>query len=156
MTPKAVQQRAHYWEHKEAHDTASRRYYHEHPEADRARVKKKQDRRRALLARFKLFKGCIDCGYREHAAALEFDHVRGSKLFKVGALGISCGKDKLKSELAKCEVRCANCHNIAGFNRRNPGAFAGSRTIEGNVDELLVLNLANTNGIDWNVDLEEV
>ena len=41
-------------------------------------------RRRERVAQFKLVRGCADCGYREHACALDFDHVRGRKAFTIG------------------------------------------------------------------------
>ena len=55
---------------------------------------------------------CIDCGETD-PLVLQFDHriplndanaVRVSKLVHRGSL------DKLKSEITKCDVRCANCH----------------------------------------------
>lgn len=53
---------------------------------------------------------CVDCGESD-AVVLEFDHVRGKKLCSVTAMyrrGFSLSK--IKEEIAKCEVRCANCH----------------------------------------------
>ena len=57
--------------------------------------------------------GCVDCGNRDFRV-LEFDHVdRADKIkavsdFTRGGYSI----DKLKKEMEKCEVRCANCHRI--------------------------------------------
>lgn len=53
---------------------------------------------------------CVDCGESD-IICLEFDHVRGSKIAGVGLM-ISNGwsLNKIKDEIAKCEVRCANCH----------------------------------------------
>jgi hypothetical protein len=53
---------------------------------------------------------CVDCGERD-VIVLEFDHVRGEKEFAI-AVGI-CKKyslERLAGEMAKCDVRCANCH----------------------------------------------
>lgn len=67
---------------------------------------------RRWLDAHKLSKGCIDCGYRGHHAALHFDHVRGEKLLNVcNAKSIA----QAESEIAKCEVRCANCHAVKTF-----------------------------------------
>ncbi len=53
---------------------------------------------------------CIDCGESD-PIVLEFDHVRGSKLFSVGQKVASAGSwAKILSEMKKCEVRCCNCH----------------------------------------------
>jgi len=52
---------------------------------------------------------CVDCGEAD-IAVLEFDHVRGEKLFGIGRGGKNHGLDIIKDEVAKCEVRCCNCH----------------------------------------------
>jgi hypothetical protein len=42
---------------------------------------------------------------------LEFDHVRGQKIGHVGAMAYApVALGKLKREVEKCDVRCANCH----------------------------------------------
>ena len=64
---------------------------------------------RRWLDSYKIEQGCIDCGYRKFAVALHFDHVEGRKAFNVcNAKSI----DHAKREIAKCVVRCANCHAI--------------------------------------------
>jgi hypothetical protein len=40
-------------------------------------------KRRAFIQAQKLKQGCIDCGYKGHPAALDFDHVSGVKKFDV-------------------------------------------------------------------------
>ena len=58
--------------------------------------------------------GCTDCGYNDHHAALEFDHVAGEKELNVcNAKSV----DQAKKEIEKCEVVCSNCHKIRTFNR---------------------------------------
>lgn len=52
---------------------------------------------------------CIDCGEAD-PIVLEFDHVRGDKLGPVSELMRNNGLEKLKTEIDKCDVRCANCH----------------------------------------------
>jgi len=58
-----------------------------------------------------LKRGCVDCGETEFAV-LEFDHIIKTKT-DIRVSGIISGGQhlpRLKRELAKCEVRCANCH----------------------------------------------
>jgi hypothetical protein len=56
-----------------------------------------------------LSSACVDCGIRD-LLVLEFDHV-GSKRGAVGLLARrGCSLERLKAEIAECEVRCANCH----------------------------------------------
>lgn len=65
-------------------------------------------------------KGCADCGYNEHPAALEFDHlISTKKLFNIGEQIGNRSRKVLWEEIAKCDVVCANCHAIRTANRRN-------------------------------------
>ncbi len=53
---------------------------------------------------------CIDCGEAD-PMVLDFDHVTGTKVANVSSLvanGYSLSA--VKREIAKCVVRCANCH----------------------------------------------
>ncbi len=70
-----------------------------------------------------LVSGCVDCGIHD-IRVLEFDHVRGTKLGAVSSL-YRAGKSfqTIKDEVAKCEVRCRNCHAIATATRRGSTWF---------------------------------
>ncbi len=60
---------------------------------------------------------CIDCGLTD-VRVLEFDHVRGKKIDSIARLvrlGVSW--PTIEAEIAKCEVRCANCHRIKTTER---------------------------------------
>lgn len=55
-------------------------------------------------------RACVDCSEND-AEVLDFDHVTGEKLANISDLvrsGASIAK--LAAEVAKCEIRCANCH----------------------------------------------
>jgi hypothetical protein len=73
-------------------------------------------RGREYLASVKLANGCMDCGFREFPEALDFDHVRGEKLFNVSQ-AIRRPLSILDAEIAKCDIVCANCHAIRTFER---------------------------------------
>lgn len=62
---------------------------------------------------------CIDCS-EDNIIVLEFDHVKGEKENDI-ATGVNraWSIEKLQKEIEKCEVRCANCHRIVTYNRRN-------------------------------------
>jgi hypothetical protein len=53
---------------------------------------------------------CVDCGEAD-PLVLDFDHVTGQKRKAISRL-VSDGHalQDIKEEIAKCEVRCANCH----------------------------------------------
>ena len=68
--------------------------------------------RRQLLNEIKLSTGCMDCGYADHPAALEFDHRDPTtKRFDISKNPGRSWNDIL-TEIEKCDVRCANCHRI--------------------------------------------
>lgn len=54
---------------------------------------------------------CVDCGETD-IAVLEFDHrCQATKELRVSALVCQGYKwDTIKTEIDKCDVRCANCH----------------------------------------------
>ena len=53
---------------------------------------------------------CVDCKETD-PIVLEFDHVRGSKRDNIAHLmAAGCSIKTLVIEIAKCKVRCANCH----------------------------------------------
>lgn len=53
---------------------------------------------------------CVDCGETD-VEVLECDHVRGAKTGNVvDLIKRSFPWEKIEQELAKCDIRCANCH----------------------------------------------
>jgi hypothetical protein len=78
------------------------------------RSRERQAKIRDYINVEKTGRGCIDCGYNEHPAALDFDHVRGEKLLNVSAAKSIA---QAKAEIEKCEVRCANCHRLRTWER---------------------------------------
>lgn len=54
---------------------------------------------------------CVDCGL-DNPVVLEFDHLK-DKIGNIAELAHKgCSIQTLSNEIAKCEVRCANCHRI--------------------------------------------
>ena len=83
-------------------------------EYQRTWAKSRRERNREKVQQYKLEKGCADCGYKEHHAGLEFDHI-GHKNSNVAML---MGQEKrLWEEIALCEVVCGTCHGIRTWNR---------------------------------------
>ena len=70
----------------------------------------------ALLSVYKHAAGCADCGYRAHAQALQFDHVRGEKCFDISK-NVKLRWASIEAEMAKCDVVCANCHAVRTASR---------------------------------------
>lgn len=71
-----------------------------------------------MIDSVKMAKGCCVCGYNTHAAALDFNHVRGEKLFNVSQ-DPKVAKAKLLAEIEKCDVLCANCHRVHTYENKH-------------------------------------
>lgn len=111
--------------HKEQTRKASRRSYLKHREKRLAETsayhkanksqynayaKKYYVRRASWVSAYLDGHPCVDCGIQDNDV-LEFDHVRGEKLFTIGGpAGSRRAINTLEAEVAKCDVRCANCH----------------------------------------------
>ena len=60
---------------------------------------------------------CVDCGQND-IRVLEFDHVRGNKSASINdLLKKAASWETIKAEIAKCEVRCVNCHRVKTHER---------------------------------------
>ncbi|QQV92500.1 HNH endonuclease [Streptomyces phage MeganTheeKilla] len=82
------------------------------------RDKLRADEKREALRKYLVEKGCVDCGYNHHHAALEFDHLPGyTKIKNVMAMTYNSW-EVIWAEVEKCEVVCANCHAIRTHERR--------------------------------------
>jgi hypothetical protein len=91
--------KAHYRRNREQHNKG--RY-------QRARGERKE--KREFIWRYLETHPCVDCGERD-IVVLEFDHVTGTKEREISTLvGTNASREQLDRELAKCVVRCANCH----------------------------------------------
>jgi len=78
-------------------------------EARRIRVKENREKYFNVLSS----NSCVDCS-ETNPIVLEFDHK--DDVDKISGVGKMIGHgnswDKIKEEMAKCDVRCANCHRI--------------------------------------------
>lgn len=72
------------------------------------------------MAEYLLTHPCVDCGITD-IRVLEFDHRDGKqgRQYSLAVRIYKVGLEGLKAELAKCDVRCANCHRIRTFSQLN-------------------------------------
>ena len=85
----------------------------------RARPQGRQ-RNRDLVQEFLKTRACVDCG-ETNPVVLDFDHVDpGTKRSTIGAMLSRSTTAAVRREMAKCVIRCANCH------RRRTAAQFGS------------------------------
>src|ERR1700688_2780544 len=93
--------------------------YHKRPERRekrkikwRADAKARRAKIRSLLLAAKN-KPCIDCGIKLPPEVMEFDHMRDIKLITLSKASRAKGYlswPKMQEEIAKCDIRCPNCH----------------------------------------------
>ena len=95
---------------KAVHKKAVEKFRKNHPGIANEYATKYRNKVKEWINRYKLSKGCSVCGYNKCAFALDF-HQIGDKKFSIGQ-GIACNKslEKVKKEIEKCIVLCANCH----------------------------------------------
>lgn len=77
--------------------------------------------RRDFIQKVKSETACKDCDKRFHPVAMDFDH-RGDKTAGVAYMaqhGYSL--ERIKAEIAKCDVVCANCHRIRTWVAHSTG-----------------------------------
>jgi hypothetical protein len=88
--------------------------YQRNNERERARIYRNRARRieeaQQRAVEYLPAHPCVDCGERD-ITVLQFDHFR-DKLYDVSVM-ISTGMSwhRIEAEIAKCVVRCANCHH---------------------------------------------
>jgi hypothetical protein len=104
-----------------------KQWYEKHGDKHRARVRENNQRYKETAQRYVWdylsTHPCVDCGETD-PVVLEFDHVRGKKRASIARMVSNLySVDSIKKEIAKCEVRCANCHRRRTSKRK--GWFRG-------------------------------
>lgn len=107
---------------RECNAARARRYYTENLEKHRRAVADQVARTRAQnlqrVGAFLLEHPCVDCGERD-LRVLDFDHREGSvksaEVMKLAKAAYSW--QRVLDEIAKCDVRCRNCHAKVTYER---------------------------------------
>jgi len=75
-------------------------------------IKAVAKRRRKIKALAIEYKGgkCQICGYKKYQGALDLHHLDDNKEFGIADKGYTRSWKKVKTELDKCVLVCANCH----------------------------------------------
>ena len=75
-------------------------------------IKAVAKRRRKLKILAIEYKGgkCQICGYKKFQGALDLHHINGVKEFGIADKGYTRSWEKIRTELDKCILVCANCH----------------------------------------------
>ncbi|OGH24954.1 MAG: hypothetical protein A3B47_02535 [Candidatus Levybacteria bacterium RIFCSPLOWO2_01_FULL_39_24] len=108
---------------KDCYKIRGKNYYHQNRERQLYLAKKRKLKyiveRKEFLGKIKN-KPCFDCGKKYPAWVMDFDHRDGKK--KVASISFLTFRklvkfDKIKEEIAKCDLVCANCHRDRTYRR---------------------------------------
>lgn len=97
-----------------------RRYYHKNKKRQLplaiARTRKARKTKRNYINKLK-DRPCADCGVKHPHYVMDFDHrIEGDKIVDVAqAVQKNWSLERIKKEVAKCDIVCANCHRIRTY-----------------------------------------
>ncbi len=93
-----------------------KRTYAQRKEIIKRAVTKRRKRIREMAVMYKGGK-CMRCGYDKCPGALDFHHIDSSKkAFGISKGGITRSWSRVKKEVNKCMLICANCHREEHWN----------------------------------------
>lgn len=106
---------------KEKRRATSRKHYEANKEITKRRAKlhtiAMRKKVRMWLHEYLKTNPCADCGELD-PIVLEFDHI-GEKKFTIGEFASKgASLNTVIAEVAKCQVRCANCHRRKTYKER--------------------------------------
>lgn len=91
-------------------------HYKKNPASYLNSSKKSKKRRNELIRKLKEAP-CTDCKQSFPYYVMDFDHCRGEKNFLISQANRRYSDKRILSEIAKCDLVCANCHRIRTFTR---------------------------------------
>lgn len=114
-------------ENKEKMLSYRRKYYNKNKNKFSSYRIKDRNRKRKWFSKYKLKIKCEKCG-ETHPATLQFHHIDPTK--KEGNIGALTRNgwsiNKIKEEIRKCKVFCANCHLKFHWEENNFGSHKES------------------------------
>jgi len=108
---------------KEAQARLSAAYYQKNKKKMKVRAKQYTYEHRERLKQFLIeikSAPCMDCGNSFPSCVMDFDHREGEE--KNGCVSVMVNRalslDRIKQEVSKCDLVCANCHRIRTSTRK--------------------------------------
>ena len=85
---------------------------------DRVTHQKRLSEKKKWVLDYKTSTPCKDCKIQYHPWVMEFDHIADDKTCNISDMVHKQGTLKrLKKEVDKCELVCANCHRMRTYSR---------------------------------------
>lgn len=103
--------------HREYAASRYARFTSEQRERKNATTRRLKGEARARLWRHLASQRCVDCG-EDDVLVLDFDHRRAKRANVADLISNSAPWEIVSAEIAKCEIRCANCHRRQTAARR--------------------------------------
>lgn len=95
-----------------------RKWYSQNKTSEKMHVKRRKKTIRDWLQKYKKGLKCGLCS-ENHPATIDFHHTKG-KDFEVGYMAThGYSIKRIKLELEKCEIFCANCHRKTHYKNHN-------------------------------------
>ena len=95
-------------------------YYHKNKEKQYRVVKDRQKRvlveTRQEVVNYLMTHPCVDCGQTD-IRLLEFDHREDKVKAVTTMIHTGYSIENIRKEIAKCDVRCCNCHRLKTYER---------------------------------------
>lgn len=111
---------------KDCQKERGRKYYHQNREIQSKlallRKRRYKKERGDLVNALKRGKSCTDCGGIFPPWVMDFDHREGEiKIGSISRLAITdtVSIERIKIEIAKCDLVCANCHRQRTYERQH-------------------------------------
>lgn len=105
---------------KECYRAYHRSHYRADPKSYQQQAAARKKRIQLTVRALKDMQPCVDCGVAYPWYVMQFDHLPSST--KLGHVSVmsrdGTSEIRLKEEIAKCEIVCANCHATRTHGRR--------------------------------------
>jgi hypothetical protein len=112
---------------REANRAERARHLANSPEKARAAKHRRIAKQRQIIQSAK-DRPCTDCGVHHPYYVMQFDHLT-DKHFNIGQAVTQVSEARLRTEIAKCEVVCANCHAERTHRRRTEPMRSASESL---------------------------
>lgn len=98
---------------KVCHRILRKKHYEDNKSIEKLRVSTRKKQLRKWLNEYKLLQECKNCG-ESHPATLQFHHTDPSikEIAISAAVNMGWSIARMKKEIDKCDVLCANCHAV--------------------------------------------